>query len=385
MREETLESKPNARSVPMSTSVTSSLPSSTIEMKKPETPIMHNEPTIPVTRTNTYDWKVQKSLPPFPPDFCLQRHTTFVANVSANTILERLGRRLRHASCDCHWNGEGQLDILKENCKLSIFLWRVDDDDDDGENRTLVELQRQQGCSVATQWCRRRLFRAVVEPSEPSSCSSDLLEFPDFPGVPESCKAHAVLSTVKETAGFAQIEGLLNSSCRRQNQLGLEQMLYLLRKEPLEMSKRVFQEDALMKYLQNYMYQKESCVEDRDETLSFLAWQFLAKALATVAQYEEDPERIVIDKTMLRECHLERAIQQTLQRVPERPQEATFAIQCWYWIDHFVPLPLDDEEALTLLKAAHAYGTKHNHCLEQESSRMIQILTLANCGSKQPL
>ncbi|GAX26215.1 hypothetical protein FisN_16Lh037 [Fistulifera solaris] len=372
----------------MSTSGTVSLPalSSTMEMKKgPETPIRHHEITTP--RATTYDWKVQKPLRPFPPDFCLQRHTTFVANVSANTILERLGRRLRHASCDCHWNGEGQLDIMKENCKLSIFLWRVDDDDDDDdENRTLVELQRQQGCSVATQWCRRRLFRAVIEPSEPSSCSSDLLEFPDFPGVPESCKAHAVmLSTVQETAGFAQVESLLNSSCHRQNQRGLEQMLYLLRKEPLEMCKRVFQENALMKYLQNYIYHEDSCVEDRNETLSFLAWQFLAKALATVAQYEEDPERIVIDKTMLRECHLERAIQQTLQRVQEHPQEATFAIQCWYWIDHFVPLPWDDEEAFLLLKAAHAYGTKHHHCLEQESSRMIQILTLANCGSKQPL
>ncbi|GAX25198.1 hypothetical protein FisN_16Hh037 [Fistulifera solaris] len=369
--EETIESKPNARSVPMSTSGSLPALSSTIETKKPEIPNLQH------SRDNKYDWKMEQPLRSFPPDYCLQRHTTFVANVPAHTILERLGRRLKHASCDCHWDGEGQLDILKDSCKLSIFLWRVDDD----ENRTLVELQRQQGCSVATQWCRRRLFRAVVEPSEP--CNSDLLEFPEFPNVPESCKAHAVVVS-KETSGFAQIEGLLQSCCRRQNQLGLEQMLYLLRKEPLEMCQRVFQEDvSLMKYLQKYIYQEESCIEDRDETLSFLAWQFLAKALATVAQYEEDPERIVIDKTMLRECHLERAIQQSLQRVQERPQEATFAIQCWYWIDHFVPLPWDDEEAFLLLKAAHEYGTQHHHCLEQESSRMIQILTLA--GSKQPL
>lgn len=385
MRETTdiSESKPKARSVPMTTTLPLSLSSSSsMESSKPEATPKKESLNVPAA-AEAYDWKLEHPLPPFPADFCLQRHNTFVANTSPDIILERLGRRLRHAACDCHWNGKGQLDIVGKKCKFSIFLWRNDDESNSNDNSTLVEMQRLQGCSVATQWCRRRIFRAIVEPSGPCC---DLLEFPESPCVPESCKNDAA-STEKryppQTTGFEQVEGLLKSNCRRQNQLGLEQMQYLLRKEPLETTKRVFQGHEFINYLQKYIHQDK--VTGREETASLLAWQFLAQAFAVVANNEQDTDRVVIDKALLQECHLEQAIQQCLKRVEECPREATFAIQCWYWIDHFVPLPLDDKEALSNLKKAHAYGKKHNHCLEQESSKMIQILTLANCSSKQLL
>jgi hypothetical protein len=389
----------------------------------------HSEPTYQEESPEepialSWVWNVT-SLHPVPLDVPIERTAMKLKKVPVDVISSRISCFMKMNSIACSYQTNvGRVSCLTEGClKFVIQLWQGSPMDES----IIVEVQRRQGCAIAMQQLRKRLYGAITSNTDPCGSLQERANRRPSATLQKCILQEALLAEPPENVAICLCLDLLESELVDQNRLGMESLSHLT--DPNETSSGNVEvvarslvyrdgnhgnrlQDAFAPHILchterlegdhgleecNELNDSTSSIEYLDDPVSIeysqgcqfgaihlLALKVLANSLEVIACHEEDylsNETTMLNLPCLFWSDILNALAYNLKMPSYRPQEAALSAKCIRLLKSLEPDSIWcilDETITTWAVAAYEFGRAHHLALERESLELLRHLQVAN-------
>jgi len=277
-----------------------------------------------------------------------------------DTVVNRLQVFCRLNCCDTVRNENNLRASLPCGLEFSVALWEKDD-------AVLVELHRLQGCSVGQHYVRRSLFHVLQAENEPTK--SDMIwAKPTSRNICESIKRSFKqdnqLDGPLDNSVVSRCHHLLKSSLVDQNQLGLENLLFVVSQCSNNAKRCLAGTDEVSECFRSRLaHSLKSSVDPSSQmckTVLSIIIAALRSADVTVIDHYDADFWTVVDSVS----------REKLKNADQSPQEAALAAECMYLMESILPssqvFNADDSLGVCAMRAYEVGKTCHvgleKHC-----------------------